>query len=133
MICIIDGDNVIHRIKELREHMEKYSKDDAIHYFANEYLQILKGEIYLIVDGANPCGLNEERIGKVKVVYSYPKEADDIIKEFVRRKLNKKGEILVISGDNEIKTFAKNLKVKTENPIDFWKRLNRKLKRRNNG
>ena len=103
---IIDGYNMIHRVPELRAHLEKSlecGRDELIRLLKT-YLLNKKIQITVVFDGTEaPPGLSSvQDYRSLKVVFSrYPFKADPLIISLIAREKAKRS-LIVVSDDSEI-------------------------------
>ncbi|RMF59569.1 MAG: hypothetical protein D6743_16115 [Calditrichaeota bacterium] len=106
---IVDGYNMLLRVPDLSRFLDvslERGRDELLARIKN-YLIRRKVSVIVVFDGGEthlpPAGNNFKRL---TVLFSaYPKKADPLIKDLIRRADNKKGVILV-SDDGELRRFA---------------------------
>lgn len=119
---IIDGYNLIHRVKELRE----FLKID-IQHARIELINRLTGlisrkniSIRLVFDGDRVGQPSHQSINKIHVIYSIkPQIADTVIKQFVDKSKNPKN-LLVVSSDSSVYQYAKSAKAQAIRSEEFY-------------
>ncbi len=126
---IVDGYNFIHKIprfaKALRESLER-SRNELI-LFIRGYQSAKKINITLVFDGADvgivdPAHQSSLRL---KIFYSNsPEKADPLIKRLIKKTKNKKSVILV-SADQELVNYAKNMGATSVSPASFYSILSK--------
>ena len=102
---IIDGNNLIGKVKKLSElqKKDKQSAREQLSYLLQNYFSGKKLRISLHFDGYENSRLN---IPNGKIIYSQSKTSDEKIKDQISLSKNKR-DIIVISSDNGIRDYAK--------------------------
>ena len=108
---ILDGYNVIHKIPQLRDYLDR-NLEDARKALANFMItwartHNYKGKISIIFDGRDQVYSNRSgNLCGISCIYSKDKEADERIISIVRNSQNP-AEITVISDDNYVMNNCK--------------------------
>jgi len=111
MIIIIDGYNLIRQSDNLRRYERKSLEAGRNALIAKlvEYEKKKAHRITVVFDGGKSDWLDEgrDREGKINILYSrYGERADDVIKRIAAQAV---GDIIVVSSDREISSFATSL------------------------
>src|SRR4030067_59622 len=98
---IIDGNNLIGKVKKLSElqKKDKQSAREQLVYLLQNYFSVKKVKISLHFDGYENNRIN---IINGKIIYSGSQTADEKIKDQISSSKNKR-DIIVISSDNGIR------------------------------
>ncbi len=102
---IIDGNNLIGKVKLLAsiQGKDKQASRDKLAFIIDRFFAAKKVEVYLHYDGFEGEKINTQ---KLKIIYSENSSADEKIKKQIEAEKNKRN-IVVISSDNSITSFAK--------------------------
>ena len=117
MILLIDGYNLIKNalsVSTISDH-DKSLFIKKLHYYAKK-----KGhKIILFFDGGGFGFPSAENVGLVRVIYSgYKQSADELIKSYILE--NKNQDLLLITSDREIRSFASQFRVQSLPALDFY-------------
>jgi predicted RNA-binding protein with PIN domain len=101
---VIDGNNLIHKIGNLATLQKKdpQSSREKLALRLEGYFASKKVKVYLYFDGHENLPI---RTGKVKVLYSGSRIADEGIRKHIERASNPRN-IVLVSSDDEIKRLA---------------------------
>jgi len=120
----IDGHNLIHRIKELREYMQK-DHENARNELISRLVRLISKKninIHLVFDGNRVGQPSNQNINGIHVTYSIkPQTADTVIK-LLLDKSNNPRNVLVISSDNSVYQYAKTSKAQVLRSEEFYKK-----------
>jgi predicted RNA-binding protein with PIN domain len=118
---IIDGNNVIHKIKTLSKlvNKDKQSPREKLIFMIEAYFQGRKAKITIHYDGFERLPI---RTSFIKIVYSDKKTADDKIKYQIEAEENRRN-LVVITSDAGIKAFARKCECEVISSEDFIKQL----------
>ena len=124
---IIDGYNMIHRVPELRDHLEKSLEcaRDALIRLLKTYLLNKTIQITVVFDGTEaPPGLSSvQHYRSLKVIFSrYPFKADPLIISLIAREKSRRS-LTVISDDSEITQNAQSNQTLVLTTHAFYDRL----------
>ena len=127
MPYIIDGNNLIGTSPDIT--IEDSDGREKIILLAEKFQNRKKNNVILVFDGEPKDAAYENIVNyKFKVIYPrYGMSADEVIKNILNEYNNFKNVIL-ISSDRELKTFAKKKGAKTINSIEFYYELKRTYK-----
>jgi hypothetical protein len=108
MHIIIDGYNVIRQSDTLRRYERKSLEEGRRALLSRliDYEKKKRHKITVVFDGWKSGSADEgrDREGAIDIIYSrYGEKADDVIKRLVLRAI---GDIIVVSSDREISSFA---------------------------
>lgn len=125
MTFLIDAFNVIYKFSTLEEFMFRGSLEKAqqglLEYlikFKNSHTK--KPNIHIFFDGKKKPGdeTDKEKKSGMYIYYSLNLSADYLIKEFIKN-CQSPGEIIAISSDKDIISFAKSHRCKIQKSEDF--------------
>lgn len=111
MLILIDGYNLIRQSDNLRRY-ERKSLEAGRRALINklvEYEKKKNHQLTVVFDGGKSDWLDEgrDREGKINIVYSrFGEKADDVIKRLAGKAA---GDVIVVSSDREILSFAAQL------------------------
>ena len=127
MPYIIDGNNLIGTSPDIA--IEDIDGREKITVLVEKFQNRKNNNVILVFDGEPKNAAYENTInGKFKVLYPrYGMSADDVIKNMLEEYTNFK-DVILISSDRELKTFAKKKGAKTINSIEFYYELKRTYK-----
>lgn len=129
MILIIDGYNLLKSISN-KSFIDKLSIDKFIKKL-EKYKKLKHHKIIVVFDGGDFSWSDYTKLkSKIIVIYSGQKvNADNYIIKYLKDNKNK--DILVISSDNEISSFAQSLNIPSINSDLFYHILSQSLKNKN--
>lgn len=114
---IIDGFNLIHRVKVLKE--SKAPHCDLIHYIRkNKLTGSRNNKVIIVFDGKINFEVNKER--EFEVIFSGSKSGDEVIKKRLE-KIKNKSEVVVVSDDREVRDIVKREGARVCRTFDFIK------------
>ncbi len=127
-IYLIDGYNLIRKnpaafssmnsLEKKREHLIKLLRSDP---------ELKKSEITVVFDGT-PAEFPREKLrtSRIRILFSAkPEEADDIIRDIVRKKATG-GNLIVVSSDRVIQNSATVHGASVMNSENFWRKIGKK-------
>lgn len=131
---IIDAYNLMHKVPELKSLLKKDRSvfSEALIAKMQSHFYRRKAEVILVFDGHGQnkhSGNITLKFSKTDVGNSYH-SADEMIKEMIEKKRNKK-LLKIVSSDNEINWFARECGCVVQDSGSFWedvKQRRRKLK-----
>ncbi len=122
-ILVVDGYNVIHRIKFLSDIADKNLKEarDVLSRYVNRYKKKDGGisEVYIVFDGQNKYKDLDVSMPKSHI-FSNTGEGDKKIIDTIK-KYSKKGRVVVVSDDNYVCNNARAYKAGIKRPKDLFK------------
>lgn len=124
MPYIIDGNNLIGSSPDIS--LDDKDSREKIIYVLKKYQEVKNNNIIVVFDGEPDITLNRESL-KNKFTIRYPKygnSADDEIKKIMNKYSNFK-DVILVSSDRELKSFAKKKGARTINSIEFYFELKR--------
>ena len=118
---IVDGNNVIHKVKSLSQLVkkDKQSPREKLIYMIEDYFQGRKTKITIHYDGFERLPI---RTSFLKIIYSDKKTADEKIKHQIEYEDNSKN-LTVITSDDNIKSFARKCGCEVISSENFIKQL----------
>ena len=120
----IDGHNLIHRVKELREYMQT-DHELARNELIGRLVRLISNKninIHLVFDGNRVGQPSNQYINGIHVTYSIkPQTADTVIK-LLLDKSNNPRNVLVVSSDNSVYQYAKTSKAQVLRSEEFYKK-----------
>jgi len=124
MPYIIDGNNLIGSSPDIS--LEDKDARKKIIYILKKYQEVKKNNIIVAFDGEPDIILNRENLkNKFTVIYpKYGNSADDEIKKIIDNYTNYK-DVILVSSDMELKTYARKKGARTINSIEFYFELKR--------
>jgi predicted RNA-binding protein with PIN domain len=128
---IIDGYNVIHRVPELRQSLERGLEEARAELIlkVKSLLTRKQVEVVLVFDGDHVGETAEPATGnsRLRVVFSrVPLKADALIISFLEEE-KQPGRVTLVSDDHEITAFARSVGAKHLSSQAFYDRLARRL------
>lgn len=104
-IYLIDGNNLIHKIKDLSvlQNKDRQSAREKLAHRLDSYFTNKKVNVTLFYDGFAGVPVNTS---KIKIVYSENSSADDKIRSSIEKAKNPKN-IIVVTSDGEIRKIAR--------------------------
>lgn len=116
---IIDGNNLIGRIKSLQQlqKKDKQASCENLIYFLNRHFAGKKVKLSLHFDGHPNLPLS---ISKGKITYSFNQQSDNFIRQEIENSLNPRLIILVTS-DHSLMNFGKVCGCKVISSDDFYR------------
>jgi predicted RNA-binding protein with PIN domain len=128
MPVIIDGNNLIGSSPDI-----KLNDPDArikIMHLLENYQDQKKNNLVVVFDGEpNPYSQNDFSKEKIKVIYPfYGNSADDEIKRLLDTYTDFR-DVVLVSSDSELKSFAKEKGAKIINSIEFYFELKRTFRK----
>lgn len=101
----IDGNNVIGKFPSVKilEKKDKQLPREKLSFLIERYFINKKVKVKLFFDGFQNLPI---KVSKIQVLYSNNKTADELIKNEIEKNKTR-GNITVVSSDNNIKEFAK--------------------------
>jgi predicted RNA-binding protein with PIN domain len=124
MPYIIDGDNVIGSSPDIS--LEDHKARPKLIYIIRKFQENKKNNVTIVFDGMPENGLQREDIGE-KFCVRYPQtgsSADDEIKRILSG-FNYFKDVIVVTSDRELRTFAKKKGARIINSIEFYFELKR--------
>lgn len=124
MPYIIDGDNVIGSSPDIW--MEDPKARAKLIYVIKKFQENKKSNVTIVFDGAPENGVQRENLGD-KFCVRYPQpgtSADDEIKQILNG-INYFRDVIVVTSDRELRTFAKKKGARIINSIEFYFELKR--------
>lgn len=120
---IIDGNNLIGKVKLLASIQEKDRQVSRykLAFMIDRFFASKKVEVYLHYDGFEGEKINTQ---KLKIIYSENSSADEKIKKQIEAEKNKRN-LIVISSDNSIASFAKVCGCEIQLSENFGKELSK--------
>lgn len=102
---IIDGNNLIGKIKEIKklQNKDKQAAREKLAFMTENYFYGKKVRVSLHFDGFQNLPI---RISAAKIIYSENKTADEKIKAEISASINTRN-LIVITSDNNLKEFAR--------------------------
>ncbi len=125
MIVLIDGYNLLKKLYD-----GEFISDQQRHAFIQQmqrYSKKKKHKLVIVFDGGPVDWGSTETIGNMIVAYSGRETADDYIKQYIQKKKGK--EVVVISGDRELISFAHTHDIIAVEPLIFYDYVKRALGR----
>jgi len=123
---IIDGYNVIYGLEKFRNALSaglEQARNELIS-FIRSYCSGKKVKMTVVFDGDEVGYIDQSHSPgqSLRVIYSkYPQKADPVIKHLIQKSSNKKAVILV-SADNALVQFARQVKAQVLSPNEFYLR-----------
>ena len=116
---IIDGNNVIGKIKSLKnlQQKDKQSSREKLIFMVDNFLHSKKVKCTVHFDGFEQISIKSAHC---KITYSNEQTADDKIKTQIEQTRNRKN-LIVVSSDNNIKEFARVCSGEVLKSEDFGK------------
>jgi len=101
----IDGNNLIGKIKSLRDlqQKDKQSSREKLAHILDRYFITRRNKVVLFFDGHPNTAINTS---KIKIVYSENKTADELIRNEIERNKNPRN-LIVITSDHPIMDFSR--------------------------
>lgn len=124
MPYIIDGDNVIGSSPDIA--LEDPKARPKLIYIIRKFQENKKNNVTIVFDGMPENGVQREEIGE-KFCVRYPppgSTADDEIKRILND-YNYFKDVILVTSDRELRTFAKKKGAKIINSIEFYFELKR--------
>lgn len=113
---IVDGNNLIHKIKKIKDLYLKDSTSAQLSLQESIKTYIEKNvKLIIYFDGTGSSRQKE-------IVYTGNDTADNLIKEYINKNYTKE-KITVVSSDNEITRFARVCSCKVIKSEDFYKEI----------
>ena len=121
---IIDGNNLIGKIKSLRQLQNKsgQASREKLAFMVDKYFYGKKVQVTLHFDGFKDLAINTS---KLKIHYSEKRTADDLIKHQIEMENNPR-LITLISSDSNLVQFAKVCRCEVISSEDFARELTEK-------
>lgn len=116
---VIDGNNVIGKVKKLKHKKDKQQSREHLAMRLDGYFSKKKAKATVYFDG-HPNGAI--RTSFVRISYSYDGIADDVIKRDISNSKNPK-KIIVVSSDHGIMNFARACSCGIMKSEDFAKKI----------
>ncbi|HEX9972811.1 MAG TPA: NYN domain-containing protein [bacterium] len=123
---IIDGYNVIHSLEKFRNALSA-----GLEQARNELISLIRSyrsgkmvKVTVVFDGDEVGYIDGSRYTgqSLQVIYSkFPEKADPVIKRLIQKNRNKKAVVLV-SADNALVQFARQVKAQVLSPNEFYQR-----------
>lgn len=124
-MIIIDGHNLIGAMKNLN--LNDPNAKEKLLKILDKYQKILNCKIIVVFDCKTNYSYELGRYENIDIYYpSVNESADDIIKHLIDKKRNRY-EISIISSDNEIKNYAKKMRVSNQSSNSFIKEIDKIL------
>ncbi|MGD2089434.1 MAG: NYN domain-containing protein [Candidatus Aminicenantes bacterium] len=124
MPYIIDGDNVIGSSPDIS--LEDPKARPKLIYIIRKFQENKKNNVTIVFDGMPENGVHREEIGE-KFCVRYPppgSSADDEIK-CILNTFNHFKDVILVTSDRELRSFAKKKGAKIINSIEFYFQLKR--------
>ncbi len=127
MPYIIDGNNLIGSSPDIA--IEDSDGREKIILLSEKFQNRKKNNVILVFDGEPKESAYENIVNnKFKILYPrFGMSADELIKNILKE-YNDFKDVILISSDRELKTFAKKKGAKTINSIEFYYELKRTYK-----
>ncbi len=121
---IIDGNNVIHKIKKFEKLLQKDKQKprEKLAFLIEDYFRGKHVKISLPYDGYERIPI---KLDLIKVIYSSSRIADEKIKQEIEAEENRKN-ITVVTSDDNIKEFARQCSCDVISSEDFIKMILKK-------
>ncbi|MDD3296725.1 MAG: NYN domain-containing protein [Candidatus Omnitrophica bacterium] len=104
LVYIIDGFNLVHRVKNLKNSVEPHCS--LIRYIRmNKLTGSRNNKVIIVFDGSYNLAAFQER-GDYELFFSQNLSADELIHKKLKSLLNK-SQVVVVSDDREIRDFTK--------------------------
>ncbi|MGD1007502.1 MAG: NYN domain-containing protein [Ignavibacteriaceae bacterium] len=118
---IIDGNNVIHKVKALSKlvNTDKQLPREKLIFMIENFFQGRKINITIHYDGFEHLPI---RASIVKIIYSDKRTADEKIKLQIENEVNRRN-LIVVTSDDGIKAFARKCGCEVISSEDFIKQL----------
>jgi predicted RNA-binding protein with PIN domain len=130
MPYIIDGNNLIGSSPDIG--IDDPQGREKLIVLVEKYQNRKKNNIILVFDGEPKDSAYETKVNnKLKVVYPRYGESADITIKNILDDYNNFKDVVLITSDRELKTFAKKKGAKTVNSIEFYYELKRVYKLHN--
>ncbi len=123
---IIDGYNVIHSLEKFRHALSaglEQARNELISLIRS-YCSGKKVKMTVVFDGDEVGYIDGDRYSgqSLQVIYSkFPEKADPVIQRLIQKNSNKKAVVLV-SADNALVQFARQVKAQVLSPNEFYQR-----------
>lgn len=124
MPYIIDGNNLIGSSPDIK--LDDPEARRKIFEFIKRYQESRKNNIILVFDGEPDVSLHGN-INSSKFTIRYPnmgESADEVIRKIMNG-YHQFQDVILVTSDRELKTFARNKGAKTVNSIEFYYELKR--------
>ena len=112
---IIDGNNLIHQIPELKKRFQENKKTVVLSLIKTVKSKIKKVKLIFVFDGYGDNSNN--------IIFSGNSTADEVIRKIIEDNYEKK-ILTVISSDRGITNLARICGCEVKTSDDFWKELN---------
>ena len=130
MIIVIDAYNLLHATPFFKKTLTDQERARFVKHLG-VYGQRKGHKIVLVFDGGRFEWPQKEKMHSVQVVYSGIHEsADDYIKEYLEK--NRSKDLLVVSSDTEINSYAQRLSIPSIDSVGFCVLLKEALQKSNN-
>lgn len=129
MFIIIDGYNLLKQIAG-KPFVTQSEREQFINSLG-KYAHAQNHEIYIVFDGGSYIRPTKEIYKRITVIYSgVNQSADDYIRNYIEHIKSK--DILVVSTDRKISSFAKQRGLHIADSLDFYHVINREREKNNN-
>ncbi|MCL5029936.1 MAG: NYN domain-containing protein [Bacteroidetes bacterium] len=121
---IIDGNNVIHKIKKFEKLLQKDKQTprEKLAFLIEDFFRGKQVKISLHYDGYERIPI---KLDLIKIIYSSNKIADEKIKHEIESEANRKN-IVVVTSDDNLKDFARKCSCEVISSEDFIKMILKK-------
>ena len=118
---IIDGNNLLHKIKSLEAIMKKdrQAPREKLALMVERFAGVKKIKVSLHFDGFENTPINAD---KIKIIYSGKRTADDEIRNEIESAKNRRN-LTVVTSDDALKKFAKKCGCESVLSEEFASRL----------
>ena len=127
MPYIIDGNNLIGSSPDIS--LEESGARQKVLHIVRKFQQNRNNKVIVVFDGKPDGATHHQELGpKFQIIYpQYGESADDEIKRILDSYSDFRDVVLVTS-DRELKSFARRLGARTVNSIEFYFRLKREYR-----
>lgn len=127
---IVDGYNVIHRVSDLRPFLERSLEEARAELLLRikSYLTHRKAEIVVVFDGDHVYAPALVGGNRLRVIFSKPPEKADAVILSLLGRAAKRGDLILVSDDQEIVAQARQVGARTLSAREFFERLTKRLR-----
>lgn len=127
MIYLIDGHNLLHKFKNLKDRIYSdhlYVRDYLITTINQYFKTRVNSQVYLYFDNKKQTMNLRQKIRGVHIRYSRPDEtADDLIKSEIQKFKHLNDRIIVVSDDRSIINYVQGGNIYTKSSTEFHKSI----------
>lgn len=128
VIILVDGYNVLKQVAEGQEISEQQRRSFIKQLAAYKHLRFHK-KIMVVFDGGPDPWPTQEKIRGITVVYAGTSQsADDYIHSFFKEHTSKAANMMLISSDRELSSWASDYEVASIDALSFYKLMLQALK-----